>query len=168
MNKSWNLKHCICTWSGRRNTTPPKTMTFPDSSNALANSTPISRSPHTSPQIRTNSPCEIVLAGIFLSLSLIFSANTNLSTLFASAAPTRNRSSSAGVGIGVLSPSKRRRWSPVRFMDLSFSRSFSPEGSVRNEGRELGEEWLLMARRWRKRRKKPAVAESGEVMYSRW
>lgn len=39
---------------------------------------------------------------------------------------------------------------------------------MRNEGRELGEEWLLMARRWRKRRKKPAVAESGEVMYSRW
>lgn len=56
----------------------------------------------------------------------------------------------------------------MMLMDLSFFLSFSPTGSVRKEGSALGEEWLLMARRWRKRRKMPLEVESVEVTNSRW
>lgn len=140
----------------------PKTMTFPDSSKALENSSPSSLFPHTSSHIRISSPYAIVLAGIFLNLSLTFSNWTNLNTLFTSFTLTPNLSSSSTGCSGGLSPSRWRRLSPAMFSDFSFSRSLSPTGRVRKEGRLEGKELLLMNLRWRKRRKKPVATESGD------
>lgn len=155
------------TCSGRRNTTFPKTMTFPDSSNILANSTPWSSFSEPSAQIRTNSEYEIEVFGISLSFALSFSIWASLRIFLASLTdiPKTELAEGSGFFVGGLSPSSLR-WSPVMLMDLSFSRSLSPTGRVRNSG-SLGAEWLR-ALRWRNRRKNPFSAESGEVMYSRW
>lgn len=157
----------FCTCSGRRNTTFPKTMTFPDSSNILANSTPWSSFSKPSAQIRTKSEYEIELFGISLSFALSLSIWASLRIFLASLTVTpyiesAERSCSF---FGGLSPSSLR-WSPVMLMALSFSRSLSPTGRDRNSG-SLVADWFRSLR-WRNRRKNPFLAESGDVMYSRW
>ena len=164
-NENVMQKFCS-TCSGRRNTTLPKTMTFPASSSIFANSSPWSRFSHASTQIRKNSLYEIDVAGTSLSFAFTFSTIAALRIFLASSTetpfPTTESPAIGGSGAWV----KRSR-SPATvalLMPLSFSLSFSPTGRERNSGSLVGEEWYT-ARRRRNRRKKPLspAEDSGEA-----
>ena len=131
----------------------PKTMTFPDWSIILANSTPWSSFPHSSTQTLTNSEYIIDTFGISLSLAFNFSIRETLRTFFAFSTEIPKVFASPATCAGGVRPS---RWSRSLEMlnPLSFSLNFSPIGMEMNSGN-----WLT-ALRWRNRRKNPLSTES--------
>lgn len=167
------IKGKIYTCSGRRKTMLPKTMTFPDSSNDLANSTPWLSFSQLSIQKRTNSLYEIEFFWVSLSFNFNFSICDSLNSFLASSTvKPYNEPPVVSIAVSVFGswsdgarPSSRRR-SPAMLIFLSFSLIFSPTGAQRKCGK-LKADWL-MARRWRILWKKPLSVNSGEVMYSRW